>query len=155
MNLFADTPWLAWVALALILAAIEVASVDFVFLMLAGGALAGALAAGLGAGLPVQVIAAVVSAAILLGVVRPVIRRRFMAGEADHGIGYGALVGQRAQVLQPVSETDGRVKLAGETWSARIQPGDAPCQPGQEVRVVGIEGATAIVTGIVADQIES
>ena len=48
MEWLTDSPWLAWIAIALILAAIEAATVDFVFVMLAGGALAGALTAGLG-----------------------------------------------------------------------------------------------------------
>ena len=59
MEWLTDSPWLAWIAIALILAAIEAATVDFVFVMLAGGALAGALTAGLGGGLAAQVIIAV------------------------------------------------------------------------------------------------
>jgi len=66
MSLFSDSSWLAWLGLALVLAAVEAASVDFVFSMLAGGALAGAVAAALGASLTVQVIAAVVVAAASL-----------------------------------------------------------------------------------------
>ena len=41
MAWFSDNAWLAWVGLALVLGAIEVVSVAFVFVMLAGGALAG------------------------------------------------------------------------------------------------------------------
>ena len=52
MDWFADNPWLAWLGLALILAAIEAATVDFVFLMLAGGG--PAAAAGTAVGVPVQ-----------------------------------------------------------------------------------------------------
>jgi membrane protein implicated in regulation of membrane protease activity len=48
-------------------------------------------------------------------------------------------------VLQTVTTTDGRVKLAGETWSARLAEGATPVTPGQEVRVVSIQGATAFV----------
>ena len=148
MSFFTDNGWLAWVALALVLGAIEVASGDFVFSMLAGGALAGALAAAFGASFPVQVIVSVVVAAALLLMVRPVAKRYFTVPEGHGGIGVGAQVGRLAQVLETVSEHDGRVKLGGETWSARTAPDAAPCLPGHEVRVVSIEGATVIVSNV-------
>ena len=153
MSWFGDHGWLAWVGLALVLGAIEVVSVAFVFLMLAGGALAGALAATFGFPLAVQVISAVfVAVALLLGV-RPIIKGRFMV--PDRGdIGAVAQVGRVAMVLQTVTEHDGRVKLGGETWSARTAPDAEACLPGQEVRVVSIEGATAIVSSV-ADGRES
>jgi membrane protein implicated in regulation of membrane protease activity len=155
MDWLTGNVWLAWVALALVLAAVEAATVDFVFLMLAGGALAGAVAAALGAGFAAQVVVAVVVAVLLLVVLRPVIRRRFMVAEASHTIGAAALIGRVGHVLQTVTQTDGRVKLAGETWSARVPDGAAICQPGQEVRVLSIEGATVIVTGVTAGRKES
>jgi membrane protein implicated in regulation of membrane protease activity len=148
MSWFADHGWLAWVGLALALGAIEAASVDFVFLMLAGGALAGALVSGLGASFPVQVVTAVAVAAVLLVAVRPLIRRHFMVPEGTAGIGTPAQIGRAALVIQTVTPLDGRIKLGGETWSARAAPGTADCLPGQEVRVVSIEGATAIVTSV-------
>ena len=144
---FGDHGWLAWVGLALALGAIEVVSVAFVFVMLAGGALAGAAAAAVGFPLVIQVIAAVgVAGALLLGV-RPIVKSRFMV--PDRGdIGAVAQVGRLALVLQTVTEHDGRVKLGGEIWSARKAPDSAACLPGQEVQVVSIEGATAIVSSV-------
>ncbi len=131
--------------MALILAAIEAATVDFVFVMFAGGALAGALAAALGGNIAVQVIVAILVAGLLLFVVRPVVKRKFMDGEHDHHIGASSLVGREARVLQTVTDTDGRIKLAGETWSARVAEGSEPLRPGDDVRVIAIHGATAIV----------
>ena len=49
MEWLGDNPWLGWLGIGLALAAIEAATVDFVFVMLAGGALAASLAAALGA----------------------------------------------------------------------------------------------------------
>ncbi|MGL5866826.1 MAG: NfeD family protein [Dermatophilaceae bacterium] len=140
--------WLAWLGLALVLAAIEAVTVDFVFLMFAGGALAGAVAAGVGAPLSVQIVVAVVAACLLLAVVRPLVRRKFTDGEVDHQIGTSGLVGREARVLQAVTDTDGRVKLAGETWSARLASGAAPVLPGDSVRVIAIHGATALVAPV-------
>jgi membrane protein implicated in regulation of membrane protease activity len=152
MDWFADNPWLVWLAIGLILAAIEAATVDFVFLMLAGGSLAAAVASAMGAGFPLQVVIAVAVSILLLVTVRPLIQRKFMVSEASHTIGAPGMVGRIGRVLQTVTETDGRIKLAGETWSARIPDGGAVCQPGQEVRVVSIEGATVIVSGVAAGQ---
>lgn len=152
MSWFSDNGWLAWLGLALVLAAVEVASVDFVFSMLAGGALAGSIAAAFGAPFSVQVIVAVVVAAALLALVRPVAKRYFAVPEGHGGIGAGAHVGRLALVLETVTDQDGRVKLAGETWSARTLAGATPCLPGQEVQVVSIEGATVIVSNIADGQ---
>lgn len=147
MSWFADHAWLAWVGLALALGAIELASVDFVFLMLAGGALAGAVAAVLGVPVVGQVLVSLAVAALALLLVRPVIKRQFTVQDAQ-GIGTAAQIGRSALVLSTVTENDGRIKLGGETWTARTAPDAAACLPGQEVRVVSIEGATAIVTGV-------
>ena len=147
MSWFADHGWLAWVGIALALGAIELASVDFVFLMLAGGALAGALAAVLGVPVVGQVLVSLAVAALALLLVRPVIKRQFTVQDAQ-GIGTAAQIGRSALVLSTVTGTDGRIKLGGETWTARTAPDAAACLPGQDVRVVSIEGATAIVTGV-------
>ena len=147
MSWFADHGWLAWVGIALALGAIELASVDFVFLMLAGGALAGALAAVLGVPVVGQVLVSLAVAALALLLVRPVIKRQFTVPDA-RDIGTAAQIGRSALVLSTVTGTDGRIKLGGETWTARTAPDAAACLPGQEVRVVSIEGATAIVTGV-------
>ena len=151
MDWLTDNWWLFWLGVAIILAAIEVATVDFVFLMFAGGAAAGAVAAGLGAPVPLQVVIAVGVALLLLTVVRPMIKRQFTEGEVDHHIGTSALVGREARVIQAVTDTDGRIKLAGETWSARLASGSTPVGPGEEVRVIAIHGATAIVAAAPTD----
>ena len=152
MSFLSENAWLVWLSLALVLAAIEAASVDFVFSMLAGGAAAAAIAAALGAPFAVQVIIACVVAAALLALVRPLAKRYFSVPEGDGGIGVNAQVGRTAQVLETVTEHDGRVKLGGETWSARTVPNADVCLPGHEVRVVSIEGATAIVSKIADGQ---
>ena len=139
-----DASWIAWVGVALALGAIEAATVDFIFLMLAGGALGGAVAAALGASFPVQaIVAAVVSCLLLIGV-RPWVKRRFSAKPNRALMGVAGNVGRAAYVLDTVTATDGRVKLGGETWSARTAGGDA-ISPGEEVRIIAIDGATAVV----------
>jgi membrane protein implicated in regulation of membrane protease activity len=48
-------------------------------------------------------------------------------------------------VLERVDGAGGRIKLAGEIWSARALDTERAYDVGQEVDVVDIEGATAIV----------
>jgi membrane protein implicated in regulation of membrane protease activity len=142
--MFEDFGWIAWVGIALALGAVEALTVDFVFLMLAGGALGGAVASALGASFPVQaIVAALVSCLLLVGV-RPWAKRRFSAKPGRALMGVAGNVGRAAYVLDTVTATDGRVKLGGETWSARTHGEDA-IAPGEEVRVVAIDGATAVV----------
>jgi len=150
MSWLTDHPALIWLALALLLAAAEVATVDFVFLMLVGGALLGAVAAALGLAFALQVVVAVAVTLVLLVLVRPAAVRRVRAGSPTL-TGAAALVGREARVLETVTETGGRIRLGGEVWSARADEGwqylagSETLLPGRIVRVLAIEGATAVV----------
>ena len=107
------------------------------------GAAGAAIAAGVGLGIAGQVASfAAVSVGSLVGV-RPLLRHRLMRGPAIT-TGVAALVGHSAEVTETVSDADGRIRLAGEVWSARtIGPAELPV--GATVTVVEIDGATAIV----------
>ncbi|MFF3348114.1 NfeD family protein [Streptomyces sp. NPDC002779] len=112
--------------------------------LLAVGALAAAAVAGLGGGVVLQVLVfAVVSVALALAV-RP-IAARHRSGRPQLISGVEALKGKQAVVLERVDASGGRIKLAGEIWSARSLDGGQAYEVGQSVDVVDIEGATAIV----------
>ncbi len=139
-----DNAWAGWLGLAVVLGIVETTTLDLVFLMLAGGALAGAMAAGLGAPLLLQAVVALVATAALLGVVRPVAKRHLRTPiEARTGV--AALVGRDALVTAQVDAHQGQVKLAGEIWSARSFDEREVIEPGARVHVVEIDGATAVV----------
>ncbi|WP_189308669.1 NfeD family protein [Streptomyces albospinus] len=115
------------------------------FGMLAVGSVAGAVTAALGGGtVPQFLVFAAVSVA-LIAVVRPIANRhRGQSPQLASGI--DALRGRSATVLERVDSGDGgRIKLAGEIWSARALDSDRVYEPGQQVDVVEIEGATAVV----------
>jgi membrane protein implicated in regulation of membrane protease activity len=59
--------------------------------------------------------------------------------------GIEALKGKQAVVVERVDGSGGRIKLAGEIWSARSLDESESYEPGRHVDVVDIEGATAIV----------
>ena len=51
------------------------------------------------------------------------------------------LVGRRVLVVSPVDEDSGRVRVGDSEWSAR----GGPAQPGERVRISGVEGNCLIV----------
>lgn len=135
---------MAWGALALILAAIEIVTLDLLFLMLAGGALVGALSTFVVDNLLIQALITVVAALAMLVFVRPVALRH-LRNSPETRTGIDALIGKQALVLNPVTGQTGQVKLAGEVWSARSYDPDDVVPAGSTVDVIAIEGATAVV----------
>jgi membrane protein implicated in regulation of membrane protease activity len=114
------------------------------FGMLAVGAVAGAVTAGFGGGVVVQVVVFAAVSVALIAVVRPVAARH-RAQRPELATGIDALKGRQAVVLEKVDGSGGRIKLAGEIWSARSLDTTRAYDVGQEVDVVEIEGATAII----------
>lgn len=133
--------WWLLAAAGLMIAEFSVSGLVFGFVAL--GATGAALAAGLGTGVGVQALVFVAVSAGSIAGLRPLLRHRLMRGPAIT-TGVAALVGQSAEVTEIVSDSAGRVRLAGEIWSARtIGPDEIAV--GATVTVVEIDGATAIV----------
>jgi membrane protein implicated in regulation of membrane protease activity len=112
--------------------------------MLAVGAVAGAITGGVTDSLVIQVIVFAIVSTALIVVVQP-IARRARTGAPALSSGVDGLMGRSAVVLERVDGTGGRIKLAGETWSARALSDDDTFEPGSQVSVVEIDGATAVV----------
>ncbi|GGP83067.1 MULTISPECIES: NfeD family protein [Streptomyces] len=136
--------WVGWLIAAAALGIPLVLTAMPEFGMLAVGAVAAAVAAGLGLGTVAQVLVFVVVSVALIAVVRP-IAARHSAERPRFASGIDALKGRQAVVLERVDGSGGRIKLAGEIWSARSLDADRSFDPGQQVDVVEIDGATAIV----------
>ncbi|MER5974381.1 NfeD family protein [Streptomyces sp. NPDC002055] len=114
------------------------------FGMFAVGAVAGAVVAALGGGTVPQVLVFVLVSVALIAVVRPIAaRHRHQRPQLASGV--DALRGKQAVVLERVDGSGGRIKLAGEVWSARTLDGDQVYEVGRQVDVVEIDGATAVV----------
>jgi membrane protein implicated in regulation of membrane protease activity len=144
MEWLSDTQWLLWLAAALTAGLIEIVSLDFFFLMIAGGALIASGAAAAGASGPLQVIIFAISSGALLLAGRPSLKR-WAQQTPSVTMNTGALVGRRARVLETVTDRTGQVKLNGEVWTARAAPGYRQLEVGSAVHVVTIDGATAVV----------
>lgn len=140
-----DAMWLVWIGGALVVGLLELASLDFVFAMIAGGALAASVAAAFGASLTWQVITFATTSTVLLLAVRPAVKRWAHRSAPFVPTNVHALPGQRARTLSVVTHTGGTVKLAGETWSARTDEAGQEIAADATVLVLAIDGATAVV----------
>jgi membrane protein implicated in regulation of membrane protease activity len=136
--------WVVWLIIAVVLAGAEAASAGLLLIMFSGGALAASLAAALGAStVGSAAVFALVSIA-LIAFARPIAKRHLYTPPQVRS-GTAALIGTQAVVLEAVDGSGGRIKLAGEIWSARTLDEDARFEPGEKVAVFEIDGATAVV----------
>ncbi|WP_239328617.1 NfeD family protein [Frankia sp. CiP3] len=136
--------WLWWLMIAGVLGAGELLTLALILGMTAIAALVAAVVAGVGGGSVAQLAAfAAASVALLFGL-RPVARRHLIQPPGI-ATGVDALIGKTGIVLEPVDGNGGRVKIGGEVWSARMPVAGHALQPGSIVRVLRIDGATAIV----------
>jgi membrane protein implicated in regulation of membrane protease activity len=139
------TAWVAWVIAALLLAVGEIFTPGLFFLgPVALAAVVAALVAVAGAAVWLQVIAFAAAALASLALLRPLARAHLRMPPALR-TGTAALQGARATVLQRVDHSGGRVRIGGEEWSARAYMPDQVIEPGTQVEVVEIQGATALV----------
>lgn len=139
------TPALVWLIAAIVLIAAEVLSGDFVLLMLGLGALIGAGSAVLTGNPVIDVIVFAVASAGLIWLARPALKKRFLHGP-NIRTGIESLIGAHGVVLSTVDGGEtGRIKLAGDVWSARSHVEGERIEPGTKVTVVEIAGATAVV----------
>ncbi|CAN5444371.1 NfeD family protein [soil metagenome] len=136
---------LIWLIVGLGLVGAEALTGDMFLIMLGGGALAAAGSNALFDG-PVWVdgVVFLVVSLLLLALVRPALRRRLTSAKALE-TGIEALQGKEALVLEQISQHQGQVKLDGEVWTARPLNNHDVYQPGDQVTVMSIDGATAVV----------
>lgn len=137
-------PWIWWSLLTAVLVVAEVVTGTLVLAMLAVGALAAAGTAGVGGGTGAQVAAFAIVSGVMLLLVRPVAARH-LRQPRETRTGVAALVGADAVIISEVTPDDGRIRLAGQIWSARAYDGTSTFAVGDRVQVLEIEGATALV----------
>ncbi|WP_067429911.1 NfeD family protein [Nocardioides jensenii] len=145
MDWLRDHAWETWLGLTILLGVAELFSMDLILLMLAAGAGVGVIAALLGAPLVLQVLLFAIASVAALALVRPSALKRLHSGP-ELSLGHGKLVGHQGVVLARITEQEsGRIKLAGEEWTARPYDETIVIEPGETVEVLQIKGATAYV----------
>jgi membrane protein implicated in regulation of membrane protease activity len=113
--------------------------------MFAGGALGGMAVALAGGAAALQLVAFVAISLALLAVVRPVAKRHLTQRTPLQLDGVDAVIGLTARVTQAVDRHGGRIRLGADEWSARSQHEGEAFAIGQTVRILQVEGATAVV----------
>jgi membrane protein implicated in regulation of membrane protease activity len=136
--------WVYWMIAAGALAAGEIFTMGFFLGPIAIAAVLAAIVALAGGPLALQLVVFCAAAVASVGLLRP-IARRHMRTPAQLRTGTAALVGARAVVLDRVDADSGSVKIGGEIWTARPFDEDAVLEPGTRVEVMKIDGATALV----------
>ena len=123
-----------WLAIAALMAVIELASQGLITVWFVAGAVVAFIAGMLGASLVVQVVVFLVVSLACLALLRPLIMKHRKIGERHEP----TLVGQQAVVVEtidPHAQT-GRVETPDHmTWSA-LSADESPIEAGAQVRVV-------------------
>lgn len=142
-----DYLWIAWLVLALLFIIIELATLEFTFLMLGVGSLIGGLGLNLlGAPWWAQVLAAAAISALLLFTIRPLLLRLLRRSSRLQPTNVDALIGMSARAVGPFIDGDGSAKLDnGETWTARLAGPDPGVDAGTRLTVTAVQGATVVV----------
>lgn len=136
-----------WAIVAAVALGIEVFTLDLTFALIGIGALVGAGVALTGAPLWASVLAAAGVSLAGIVVVRPIALRHLRRLPIGARTGVDALPGTEGLALTEISTDDGRMKLRGEEWSARLDPDitSIPVPGGTRLVVTRIDGATALV----------
>jgi membrane protein implicated in regulation of membrane protease activity len=132
-----EAPALAWLALAIVAAIVEVSIPHFGVMFVSIGAVAAAIAAAVGFGLAAQLI--VFAAALVLSLM--LLRERLLKQMGGRGVPSrtDSLIGREGIVTHDVDSTvgAGRVNVGGEDWAARAA---TPLAAGTRIRVVAADG---------------
>ena len=138
-------PWLLWLIAAGLFAAGEVVSLDLVLLMFAGGALGGTAVALVGGATVLQLVAFIVISGVLLALVRPIAQKHLVDRTPLQLDGVDRLIGRTAKVTREIDSSGGRIRMGADEWTARSQHSAESFAVGEVVRIVEVEGATAVV----------
>jgi len=136
--------WAWWLIASGALIIAELFSGTFVLLMFGVGALAASIASLVGAPGWLAALTFAAVTALALWLVRPFINKRLHKGE-DRAMGVATIEGAHASVIERVDRDHGMVKIEGELWRARPYDSEMVYEPGERVRVLRVDGATAMV----------
>ncbi|MFG1948865.1 NfeD family protein [Nonomuraea sp. NPDC048826] len=137
--------WILWVIAAVLLGVLEIFTLTAALGLLGVASLLTAGAAAIGLPVPLQLLVFALTSTAGLVVIRPIVQRHNIRQPPLTRFGVEALVGKPAYVLSEVTGHSGRIRLAGEEWSARAYDETLVIPIGATVDVIEIDGATALV----------
>lgn len=142
-----DSYLILWIVLAAVFAVAELATMAFVALYIALGAIAAAIVAANDGDVVWQIAALVVVGAVLMAVTRPLLKARLEA--PDYTTNVRSIVGRGAIVTIAIDNdrNTGQIRVGTEFWTARTPEGmrSAPIPVDSHVTIVSVEGVTARV----------
>ena len=141
--------WYVWLAIVLVLIAVEALTLDLVLFMFAGGALGATIIALFELNLGFQIVTFAVLSVLLVFSLRPWLLRNLRKRGPLPETNMARVIGEGAVVLLAVNDAGGRIKFNGEVWTAR-SANEETFAPGDEVVVTEIDGATAVITHVPA-----
>ena len=125
----------------------ELLSVSFFLLFFSLGAVVALAMAFAGLGLTAQAIGFIVASVLSMVVLRPALLNRLSLRGGDGYAGHRGITGESAVVTEPIEAGGkGTVRVgSGEFWTARAMYSGEGIGEGAKVRVLGIDGLTALV----------
>lgn len=143
---------LVWIAVALLFAVAEVATVSLFAAFLSAGAVGAVVVAFLGFDPLVQALAFGVVSLLGILLVRPWLMRRMTHRRTAETVsGAASMIGETAVVVRALGPAQrGHVTIWGENWPALTHAG-VELDQGRTVRIIDIEGATLVVEAVVQD----
>jgi membrane protein implicated in regulation of membrane protease activity len=135
-----------WLALIIVLLIIEAMTLGLTTVWFAGGAILAFLASLLGANIVVQIVIFIVSSIVLLLLTRPLAMKHFNKDRVKTN--FESLIGEKGLVIEEIDGINGtgRIKIAGQNWSAKPVEEEKIIKVGSRVTVQLIQGVKAIVT---------
>lgn len=140
--------YIIWLAVGLLLMALEMASGAFVLLPIGLGAAVTGVLLWLGAPLTLSVQLGLFGAfsVLALVVLRPALRKWLHTAKDDFNEHVGQTAAVESTVSHAASGSTGTVKYRGSSWQARsAEPGQV-FEPGGVVRIVAVDGIALVVS---------
>jgi membrane protein implicated in regulation of membrane protease activity len=92
-----------------------------------------------------QMIAFIVVSGVLLAVVRPIAKKQLVDRTPLQLDGVEILIGRTAKVTREIDSSGGRIRMGADEWTARSQHSGEKFEVGATVRIMSVDGATAVV----------
>jgi membrane protein implicated in regulation of membrane protease activity len=139
-----------WAVLAALAFVGELLSVSFFLLFLSLGALVGLILASLEFGTVAQAVGFVAASALSMAILRPALMHRISFRGSERYESRNAVTGRSGVVTDRIEPgASGTVRIgSGEFWSARSVYPEQGIEAGARVRVLDMDGITALVEAV-------